>query len=52
MRGEQALDWAHEVLRHELSSNTFGSVTFLMENGVIHTAKVERLKKPPVDKKP
>ena len=46
-RGSVPFNWASDILRREIENGTFGSVTFIMQDGLIVTAKVEKSEKPP-----
>lgn len=48
-RGQGALDWAGDLLREAMISRTHGAVIFSLQDGAIMSARVEAVKKPPVD---
>lgn len=46
---EKTLQWAITVLKNAVEQNTYGRITFSMQNGIIGDAKQEKTIKPLVD---
>ncbi len=49
MSKEKILAWAFSILSEKINSGFFGSLIISMQNGKIHSMKIETVEKPPVD---
>lgn len=49
MTFHQVIRWATQILVREMQSETYGSVTFKFDRGVIVSVKTERNEKPTLD---